>query len=217
MKEEESITDLARSRRENTEVSEEALPQYSVRLEEPEVKETLEIIDNEVGTSERIISSLLDFARPKAPTRRKVEIRDNVMEALSRTTVPENVEVASELEEALPVILADPDQLVQVFGNITHNAIQAMPEGGRLTVKFESTGLEWVNVAFTDTWIGIPEENLKRVFEPLFTSKAKEIGLSLAVTRTLVEGHCGSIEVQSELGKGTTFSVRRPTGNREGE
>ena len=186
MKEEESINDLARSRQENTELSEEALKQYSVRLEEPEpeVKETLEILDKEVGTSERIINSLLDFARPKAPTRRKVEIRDNVMEALSRTTVPENVELVSELEEALPVILADP---------------------------------EWVSVSFTDTGLGIQEENLKRVFEPLFTSKAKGIGLGLAVTRTLVEGHCGSIEAQSEHGKGTTFSVRRPTGNRKGE
>ena len=186
MKEEESINDLARSRRENTEVSKEALQQYSERLEEPEpeVKETLELLYKEVGTSERIISSLLDFARPKAPTRRKVEISDNILEALSRTTLPENVEVVSELEEALPVIL---------------------------------TGSEWVSVSFTDTGIGIPEENLKRVFEPLFSYKAKGIGLGLAVTRTLVEGHGGSIEAQSEPGKGTTFTVRRPTGNEEGE
>jgi PAS domain S-box-containing protein len=207
-------------------------------LEEPEseVKEALEIMAKEVATSEKIISSLLDFARAKPPTRRKVDVNDVVQAALSRISVPENVQVVSQLDESLPTILADPDQLTQVFGNIILNGIQAMtssssvetPEGGRLVVKTFKTSevseklpkSERVAVSFVDTGVGIPEENLDKLFEPLFTTKAKGIGLGLAVTRTLVEGHGGTIEVGSpsaplrtgEVGVGTTFTVRLPIG-----
>jgi PAS domain S-box-containing protein len=189
----------------------------NMALEEPDpdVKEMLEILQKEVRTSEMIISSLLDFARTKPPARRKVDINVVVQEALSRTTVPENVEVVSQLDGTLPIILADPDQLGQVFGNIILNAIQAMPEGGQLVVKTSEVSeklpkSEWVAVSFTDTGVGIAEENLGKLFEPLFTTKAKGIGLGLAVTKTLVQGHGGTIEVQSELGKGTTFTVQLP-------
>jgi PAS domain S-box-containing protein len=184
----------------------------NMALEEPDpdVKETLEILQKEVRTSEMIISSLLDFARTKPPTRRKVDINAVVQEALSRTTVPENIEVVSQPDGKLPIILADPDQLGQVFGNIILNAIQAMPEGGQLLVKTEAPSPEWVALSFADTGVGIPEENLGKIFEPLFTTKAKGIGLGLAVTKTLVEGHGGTIEVQSELGKGSTFTVQLP-------
>jgi signal transduction histidine kinase len=182
---------------------------------EPDVKETLEILQREVKTSERIISSLLDFGRIKPPTRRKVDINEVVQEALSSATVPENVEVVSQLDGTLPIILADSNQLGQVFGNIILNAIQAMPEGGRLVVKTSGVSeklpkSEWVAVSFTDTGVGIPEENLSKLFEPLFTTKPKGIGLGLALAKTLVEGHGGTVEVQSELGKGTTFTVRLP-------
>jgi signal transduction histidine kinase len=183
---------------------------------EPEVKETLEILQKEVATSERIISSLLDFARAKPPARRKVDLNHVIKEALSRTAVPENVEVVSQLDETLPIILADPDQLGQVFGNIILNAVQAMPEGGQLVVKTSEVSeklpkSEWVAVSFADTGVGISEENLDKLFEPLFTTKAKGVGLGLAVVKSLVEGHGGNIKVQSEVGKGSTFTVRLPT------
>ncbi len=192
---------------------------------EPEVKETLEILDREVATSERIISSLLDFARPKPPVRRKVNVNDVVQDALSRTTVPENVEVVTQLDETLPTVLADPNQLAQVFGNLMLNAIQAMPDGGQLVVKSEVLSPEWVSVSVADTGVGISEEDLEKIFEPLFTTKAKGIGLGLAVTRTLVEGHGGTIEVESpstglrtgEVGKGSTFTVRLPMTREEGK
>jgi signal transduction histidine kinase len=183
-------------------------------LEEPDpkVKEMLEILEKKVDTCERIINSLLDFARVKSPTRRKVDIdiKEMVQETLSRIAVPESVEVVSQLNGTLPAILTDPDQLVQVFGNIILNAAQAMPDGGQLIVESQVPSPEWVAVSFTDTGVGIPEENLGRLFEPLFTTKAKGIGLGLAVTKTLVEGHGGRIEVASEMGVGTTFTVRLP-------
>ena len=92
-----------------------------------------------------------------------------------------------------------------------------MPEGGQLVVTSESPGNEWVAVSFADTGEGIPEENLPKLFEPLFTTKAKGIGLGLAVTKTMVEGHGGTIEVQSEVGRGSTFTVRLPIRGEEGK
>ena len=178
---------------------------------EPEVKESLKILEKEVATSERIISSLLDLSRPRSPIRRKVDINDLVQGALSRSSIPENIEVVHQPDEALPVILADPDQLIQVFQNIILNAAQAMPEGGRLSLGSEVPGPEWVTVSITDTGVGIPEENLGKLFEPLFTTRARGMGLGLAVIKALVEGHGGRIEVESEVGKGSTFKVRLPT------
>ncbi len=184
---------------------------------EPEVKESLKIMEKELATSERIISSLLDLARPSSPIRRKVDINDLVQGALSRSSIPENIEVVNQPDEALPVILADPDQLIQVFQNIILNAAQAMPEGGRLSLRSEVPGPEWVTISITDTGVGIPEENLGKLFEPLFTTRARGMGLGLAVIKALVEVHGGRIEVESEVGKGSTFKVRLPTGLEKGE
>jgi len=176
----------------------------------PEVKETLEILDEEVASCEHIISSLLDFTRQKPPTRRKIDIEDVIQRTLSHMRVTERVEVVSQLEKAVPPILADPDQLSQVFGNIILNAIQAMPEGGQLVIKSSVPEPGWIAISFADTGVGIPAEAMTKVFEPLFTTKAKGVGLGLTIVKTLVEGHKGTIEVQSELGKGSTFTVKLP-------
>ncbi len=182
---------------------------------EPEVKETLEILNKEVATSEHIISSLLDFARPKPPTRHKVEINHLLQEALSRTNVPEKIKVVSKLDESLPQILADPEQLGQVFRNLILNAIQAMPDGGQLEIRSEVSPPAQLAISFADAGVGIPEDNLKKLFEPLFTTRAKGIGLGLSITKILVEGHKGTIEVQSKLGKGSIFTVRLPIEEKE--
>ncbi len=178
----------------------------------PKVKENLAILEKQVGICDRIISSLLGFARTKAPLRQPVDVNDVLRGALLQTTRPENVEVARQLDEMLPTILADPDQLMQVFGNIILNGFQAMPEGGRLTIKSATPDPGWVAISFTDMGLGISEENREKLFEPLFTTKSRGIGLGLAITMTLVEGHGGDILVHSELGKGSTFTVRLPIG-----
>jgi signal transduction histidine kinase len=177
---------------------------------DPELLETLKILEKEVATSERIINSLLDFARAKPPLRRKVDIRQILPEILSRISVPENIQVEYPVVKSLPRVMADPDQLNQVFGNIILNAVQAMPQGGQLMIKSETREPGWVTVSIADTGIGIPEENIEKIFEPLFSSKAKGIGLGMAISKTFVESHGGSIEVQSKTGKGTTFTVKLP-------
>ncbi len=173
----------------------------------PEVKEALDIVAKEVRTSERIINSLLDFARTKPPIRREVDINDLIRTTLSHMAVPHNIEVVRQLDDGVPALLADPDQLTQAFRNVILNAIQAMPEGGRLAVKSEVASPERVAVSFADTGAGIPEENRQKIFEPLFTTKAKGIGLGLALVKTLVEAHGGTIELKSVVGKGSTFVI----------
>lgn len=182
----------------------------ALKRPEPEVKDILNVLEEEVATSERIISSLLDFARPKAPARHKVNINSIILDAMSRVVVPENVEVESYLDKSLPFILADPDQLAQVFGNITLNAFQAMPGGGRLIVKSEASSPKEVSVSFTDTGTGISDEIIDKLFEPLFTTKAKGIGLGLAVSKLLVAELGGTIEVKSKARKGSKFIVKVP-------
>ena len=181
----------------------------------PEVKETLEILKSEVLRSERIITSLLDFAHPTSTRRCVVDLNAVVREALAHVTVPENVTVEQQLDVKVPTILADPDQLVQVFGNLMLNAVQAMPEGGQLTITTASAEAGWVQVTVTDTGEGISEENMDNLFEPLFTTKAKGIGLGLVITKNLVDAHHGIIEAHSKVEEGSTFIVKLPFGERE--
>ncbi len=178
-------------------------------LKEPEqeVKKTLQILEKEVAASQRIVNSLLEFARPRPPVWRKVDINHVIQEALSRAVLPPNIQVVRQLDEALPPILADPYQFIQVFDNLILNAIQAMPEGGQLLVKSEMQSPEWVCASIADTGEGIAEENIGEIFEPLFSTRAGGIGLGLTTVRTIVEGYGGTIEVASEQVQGSTFRV----------
>ncbi|MEE8571052.1 MAG: ATP-binding protein [Candidatus Bathyarchaeia archaeon] len=177
---------------------------------EPDVTKSLDVINKEVDTSEKIINSLLEFARIRRPNRVKVDINTTLQDTLTRIQRPENIEIDLNLEDNLPKIMADAVQLTQIFTNITLNAFQAMPRGGELKIETSTPDPESVAIAISDTGIGISEDNISKIFEPLFTTKAKGIGLGLAITKNLVEGHQGSISVSSEEGKGTTFTVRFP-------
>ena len=180
-------------------------------LEEPDadVRKALELLKSGVIKSERIIESLLGFARSGSPKRRKVDVNQVIREALSTIDVPEDVEVVYRLEESMPAILADRDQLGLVFDNLALNAIQAMSEGGRLTIT-SCIADGSISISFADTGTGISQENLERIFEPLFTTKARGIGLGLALIKMLVEEHGGEIEVASEAGAGSVFTVQLP-------
>ena len=174
-----------------------------------QTQETLDILANQIKSSEQIIDNLLDFARTRQPQTQPVNLNQAMTEALSRLNVPEGVRVRQDLAD-LPTVSADPGQLGQILGNLMLNAIQAMPKGGRLTLRTYLAQPERVTIAITDTGVGIPPENRQRLFEPLFTTKSKGIGLGLALVKMLVDGHGGSIDVQSEVGKGTTFTVSLP-------
>jgi signal transduction histidine kinase len=177
---------------------------------EPGVREALAIVDKEVRTCERIIQSLLNFARIKSPLRQELNVNAVLRTVLSRIALPENVQLAYQPDEDLPIILADPNQLDIILGNLILNAVQAMPGGGRLRITTKAPDSEWVAVSISDTGVGIPGENLEQIFEPFFTTKARGIGLGLALVRDLVVVNGGSIEVQSQVGQGSVFTVRLP-------
>jgi len=182
---------------------------------EPDVKESLELLEKEVANSERIITTLLDFARSGPPQRHTVDINQILRDVLSGTNVPGNIRVVDRFMESLPLIMADSNQLRQVFGNIILNAVQAMPREGQLMIKSETQEPGWAVVSIADTGVGIPKKNIEKIFEPLFTGKAKGIGLGMAITKTFVEGHGGTISVESEMGKGTTFTIKLPALKKE--
>jgi signal transduction histidine kinase len=180
-----------------------------------EEKKALEILEREFNMAEQIITNLLDFAQPKTPTLTPVNANEVILAALARITVPAEVEVITCLAETLQPIMADPYQLTLVLVNIINNAIQAMFKGGRLTLTstmiengVEANNNSWVAISIADTGVGITPENLEKIFEPLFTTKTKGIGLGLALSRTLIEKQGGSIEVASQLGQGSVFTIR---------
>ncbi len=165
------------------------------------------MLDQQVDISNRIVTDLLDFTRVRAPSRAKVDLNNLVKDSLSWVTVPETIAVVPDLDGNSPQVFVDAEQVGRGFANIISNAIQAMPGKGELRI---STGVDdsyaWVN--FADTGCGIPEENLKKIFEPLFTTKPKGIGLGLAITKRLFEQNKGQIAVASQVGKGTAFTVK---------
>jgi signal transduction histidine kinase len=183
-----------------------------MKLRHPDerAKKHIKIMEMEIARSNKIINNLLSFAQDEKPTLRKTQINTIMKGALSRSPVPQSVAVITKLGEDLLPLMADPGQIEQVFINLISNAVQAVSDRGRLEITTRAED-GFIVAEFKDNGCGIPEENLGRLFEPLFTTKAKGIGLGLAVSRTLVEGHGGAIEVESEVGKGTTFRVRLPT------
>jgi len=168
-------------------------------------------MESEVSRCSRIIRNLLDFARQTQPTLRLVDINqviEQVLAMVGHQAQLQNVEVVKEFSPSLPKVMADFDQLQQIFTNLTLNAIQAMPDGGRLTIRSSAVDGE-VRIDVQDTGCGISKENMGKLFTPFFTTKAKGkgVGLGLAVVHGIIERHKGRIKVQSEVGKGTTFSV----------
>lgn len=176
------------------------------------VKEYLEMIAAEVRNAEGIVTDLLDFSRSREPERGEVPVASVVDQVLARRPPPDGVEVEARVDAELPPALADERHLGQVLRNLVHNAYQAMPDGGNLCISAEKNGDAAVCIRVADTGAGIPAETIDKIFEPLFTTKARGIGLGLSVTRKLVEVNRGKITVESHAGEGTAFAVVLPTG-----
>ena len=175
--------------------------------QDEKIKKHFDILNEEVVNSDRIITNILTFGRIKIPELALVDIPKIIQANLDKLKVPANIEVTREFEPGLPQIQADAVQMQQVFFNITVNAIQAMPGGGRFTISAKIMG-EFIELGFTDTGEGISKENLKKIFEPLFSTRTQGTGLGLTVCQDIVEAHKGNISVESELGKGTKFTIK---------
>jgi signal transduction histidine kinase len=178
---------------------------------EPRVIEFLDIIDEEVNSANKVITDLLGFSRVAKPTVAPANIAGIIEDALRYTPVPENIKLTKDINNNLPMVMVDGEQIKQVFLNIALNALQAMGEkGGRLDIRARDRG-KFVEVEFIDSGGGIPDQIKDKIFDPLFTTKAKGVGLGLSVCKTITERHEGDIKVKSQAGKGTTFTISLPT------
>ena len=174
-------------------------------------REYLEMIAAEVRNAEGIISDLLDFSRTRVAEREDTEVSELIDLILEKQPPPEKVTVSLEIASDLPPVFIDPRQVERVLVNLITNAYQAMPEGGTLSISAHME-VGKVSLAVTDTGCGISEEHIEKLFEPLFTTRMRGIGLGLAIAKNLVEANGGSISVESEEGKGSTFTVSLPIG-----
>ncbi len=170
-------------------------------------REHLERIDRQVVMIDNVVTALSDVAKLPEASLRELKLDTFSRSALAALDLPPNISVEVDLEDSLPMVLADRDQLMIAFLNLLRNARDAMPEGGVMTVR----GLllpEHVELAVSDTGMGIAEKDLANVLEPLFTTKARGMGLGLPITKAIVEKNKGTLHITSTLGEGSQFTIR---------
>ncbi|MEM3881283.1 MAG: CHASE4 domain-containing protein [Candidatus Bathyarchaeia archaeon] len=171
-------------------------------------REMLEVIEKDVQYSNKIINDLLEYSTAIRLNLRETTPKSLVTEALSHIAFPKNIQLIDSTQDTLK-IKVDVDKMKRVFINLIRNAVDAMPNGGKLTITSENANGK-VKFVFADTGMGISEEHLKRIFEPLFTTKARGMGLGLPICKRMIEAHGGTISVESEQNKGTTFTITLP-------
>lgn len=174
---------------------------------EEKSEEVFETIIKSINYSNKIINDLLDYSREIHLELTECNPSTLLKEALLMVQVPDKVRINHCSDETL--MMVDAEKIIRVFNNIIKNAIDAMPEGGTLEIRSQQMGNN-VEIEFSDTGIGIPEEVLPKLFFPLFTTKAKGMGLGLSICKRIVESHGGSITVKSAVKEGTRFTVTLP-------
>jgi signal transduction histidine kinase len=182
----------------------------------PALVKDLEVIEYEANQAIKIIRSLLGFARSTKAKTEEVHVND-VLESLFKIIEfqpqAKSIRLVRELDPDLPPVLAGTGQLRQVFLNVILNAIQAMPQGGELKVVTRTRAdhvFDGVEIVVSDTGVGIPRHQIERIFQPFFTTKEEGTGLGLAITYGIVREHNGRIDVESAVGRGTTFRIFLP-------
>jgi PAS domain S-box-containing protein len=193
-------------------VTEETLKSMKIETQEKNLlKETFDSINSQVKYMDNIVSNLQDYAAPVLLKPVKTDIRRPVKEAIAASRIPANVEAALMIPDDLPNVNVDPQLLRRILVNLISNAVQAMPEGGKLTLcATVDKEPNFLLISVEDTGLGIAEKDRPNIFKPLFTTKAKGQGFGLAVCKKLVENLGGTITFDSEVGKGTRFLVRIP-------
>jgi two-component system, NtrC family, sensor kinase len=181
---------------------------------DPAARESLTMIADETARCAQIVRGLLEFSRltPSRIAPASInDIIDRTVQLLEKQALVRNIIITKVLDPGLPLLELDKNKIQQVFSNLLINACEAMPEGGRLAVvsRPSADGLG-VEVEFSDTGIGIPKENLGKLFDPFFSTKSFGTGLGLAVSYGIIRRRGGTIEVRSDVGRGSAFTVKLP-------
>ncbi|MFN7640597.1 MAG: two-component system sensor histidine kinase NtrB, partial [bacterium] len=184
-----------------------------VAAEQPEEvrAETMGIVRNECARLNRLLTNLLDFARPRKPEWREVDVQ-KVMDAVTelvRHSAGKNIQFEVNAGEQLPALLGDEEQIAQVMLNLTLNAAQAMPDGGKITLTAAEKA-DGVLIEVRDEGIGILPQDIEKIFDPFFTTKDTGTGLGLSVVHQIVTQLGGTISVTRNEERGMTFSLFFP-------
>jgi len=176
------------------------------------IKRYLDVVDEEIDRLNRIVVDFLFAVRPMDITPRETDINkliSDLMEFLTPEIDRDKVRLELSLSQDVPRLSIDPRYMKQAILNLVQNALAAMPDGGVLTVRTERKD-DGIHISIVDTGIGIPEENLPKIFEPYFTTKDTGTGLGLTLTFKIVKEHSGEITVTSKQGQGTAFTISLP-------
>ena len=180
-----------------------------------EAAKLLNTLDEEVYYMDKIVSDLQDYAGPLTADLVETSLSNIIRNTISTTGIPRTVRVSVRVQKGLSKIMADPTLMRRVLTNLVTNALQAMPRGGRLTIRAsKKRGVNVITVQ--DTGEGIARENMEKIFSPFFTTKARGQGLGLPVCKRLVEAQGGTITVKSKIGKGSSFTVEIPARTKPG-
>ena len=175
---------------------------------EKKMIQMLEIIEKDIQYSNKIITDLMDYSREIKLELTETTPKSIIAESISLIRIPEKVQLAdSTLNE--PKIKIDIDKMKRVFANFIKNAVEAMPQGGKLTISSRASSNN-VEFMFIDSGVGMAKEVSEKIWTPFFTTKAKGMGLGLAICRRIIEAHQGKISVESIVGEGTTFTITIP-------
>jgi polar amino acid transport system substrate-binding protein len=177
--------------------------------EKSNIKESLEMIQRNTEYMNKIVLDLQDFAKPLNPCAEETNIEQVIQELLAGNMISENIQTEAKIEEDVRIVPADSAYMKRILGNLVSNAVQAMPEGGKLTVQAHKKANNVV-ITVKDTGVGVSEEAKDKLFKPLFTTKSKGQGFGLAVVKRLTEALGGTVTFESQKGKGTTFIICLP-------
>ena len=181
----------------------------------PKIADTLNTIRTQAERACDVVRRLLGFARPAEPHLAPYQLNDVITESLAMVRYKADlhkISIELELDRQLPPLIGDHSQIQEVCVNLMLNAVQAMPNGGHLRLVSRLVDPDCVELQVTDTGCGIPATHLPRIFDPFFTTKTpgEGTGLGLSVTHSIIQRHCGTIDVKSQPGRGTTFFIRLP-------
>ena len=173
------------------------------------IKKIFDIIEKEMEEGQKIINDFPTFKYKKTGNLQKVNLHLLLENTLEFLNIPKNISVEKNNFDVLPLLTVDEEQIRQIFINLMNNAIQAMPEGGELTISSRKEKY-YIEISFMDTGEGIPKKDHPKIFQPFFTTQSQQNGLGLPICKFLLEQYGGTISFQSVKGKGSSFSIQLP-------
>ncbi len=184
------------------------------KLKDEKAMQHLGLIEDEITRANRIITELLDYARDPTSQIGRMVLQEAFYRALAEVEIPESIQVEDDFEDEPLKVMGDSGQIERILSNFLRNAVQAMTGGGVLSIVCHREGGEMI-AEVTDTGIGIAEDQIEKIFEPLFTGKAKGIGLGLPLSQRYANLNGGRIDCHSEVDKGSTFRLTLPASAEE--